>query len=340
MKNSIKLFDYNLPTELIADTPRAKREQAKLMVYNKKTDDVMHSTFLSLDKYLDKGDLLILNDTKVLPGRLFLKKESGGTVEILFHKSINKYSFISIFKSSRKININSKLFIDDDNFFVVDAINKNFITLSSNNDPMAIFSKYGQVPLPKYIKRKATKKDVERYQTVYAKKPGSVAAPTAGLHFTRDILSKLKNKGILIDYLTLHVTYNTFKPIKVDDYNDHKIGSELCDIRENLISKIKSTRLNNKKVYAVGTTATRALENYATKSYTGDFCGEADLYITPGYEFKFIDGIITNFHLPQSTLLLLVSSLIGREKLLNLYNLAIGKNYKFYSYGDSMFIQL
>lgn len=340
MKNSIKIFDYNLPTELIADTPRAKREQAKLMVYNKKKDDVMHSTFLSLDKYLDKDDLLILNDTKVLPGRLFLKKDSGGTVEILFHKSINKYSFICIFKSSRKIAINSKLFIDDENFFKVDAINKNFITLSSSNDPMTFFSKYGQVPLPKYIKRKATKKDVERYQTVYAKKLGSVAAPTAGLHFTKDILLKLKNKGVLIDYLTLHVTYNTFKPIMVDNYNDHEIGSESCDIRENLISKIKSTKLKNKKVYTVGTTATRALENYATKSYKGDFCGEADLYITPGYEFKIIDGIITNFHLPQSTLLLLVSSLIGREKLLNLYNLAIDKNYRFYSYGDSMFIQL
>ena len=340
MKNSIKLFDYNLPTELIADTPRARREQAKLMVYNKKTDNVMHSTFLNFDKYLDKGDLLILNDTKVLPGRLFLKKESGGIVEILFHKSINKHSFISIFKSSRKIAIDSKLFVDDEIFFKVDAINKNFITLSSNNDPMTIFSKYGQVPLPKYIKRKATKKDVERYQTVYAKKLGSVAAPTAGLHFTRDILSNLKNKGVMVDYLTLHVTYNTFKPIKTDNYNDHEIGSELCEISENLISKIKSTKLNNKKVYTVGTTATRALENYATKLYQGDFCGEADLYITPGYEFKIIDGIITNFHLPQSTLLLLVSSLIGREKLLNLYNLAIGNDYKFYSYGDSMFIQL
>tara|TARA_Y100001936_G_scaffold27136_1_gene25358 strand:+ start:777 stop:1799 length:1023 start_codon:yes stop_codon:yes gene_type:complete len=340
MKNNIKLFDYNLPTELIADTPRAKREQAKLMVYNKKTDDVMHSTFLSLDKYLDKGDLLILNDTKVLPGRLFLKKESGGTVEILFHKSIDKYSFICIFKSSRKIAINSKLFANDENFFKVVAINKNFITLSSNNDPMTIFLKYGQVPLPKYIKREATKDDVERYQTVYAKKLGSVAAPTAGLHFTEDILLKLKHKGVLIDYLTLHVTYNTFKPITVDNYNDHEIGSELCDIRENLISKIKLTRQNNKKIYTVGTTTTRALENYATKSYQGDFCGEADLYITPGYEFKIIDGIITNFHLPQSTLLLLVSSLIGREKLLNLYNLAIGNDYRFYSYGDSMFIQL
>lgn len=340
MNNSIKLFDYDLPTALIADSPRAKREHAKLMIYNHGLDDVRHSTFSNLDEYLDEGDLIILNDTKVLPGRLLLKKESGGIVEILFHKIIDKFSFMCIFKSSRKISIKSKLFIDEEKYFVVKDVSKNFITLLSKYDPMSIFAQYGEVPLPKYIKRKTTKEDVERYQTVYARQLGSVAAPTAGLHFTNKILSKLKEKGVLIDYLTLHVTYNTFKPVTVNDYNDHEIGAELCNIRSDLISKIKSTKLNNKKVYAVGTTATRALENYASKLYKGDFYGEADLYIRPGYEFKIIDGIITNFHLPQSTLLLLVSSLIGREKLLNLYNLAIRNSYRFYSYGDSMFIKL
>tara|TARA_B100000035_G_scaffold315422_1_gene336010 strand:- start:977 stop:1999 length:1023 start_codon:yes stop_codon:yes gene_type:complete len=340
MKNNIKLFDYNLPSKLIADSPRAKREHAKLMIFDQKADDVNHTTFSCLDQFLCKGDLLILNDTKVLPGRLYLKKESGGVVEVLFHKSIDKYSFICIFKSSRNIAINSKLFIDDGKFLTVTDINKNLITLSTELDPISIFLKYGQVPLPKYIKRKTTKEDIERYQTVYAQKLGSVAAPTAGLHFTREILKRLEDKGVLVDYLTLHVTYNTFKPITTDDYEKHDIGSELCDIKEDLISKIISTKQNNNKVYAVGTTATRALENYASNSYEGDFYGEADLYITPGYEFKMINGIITNFHLPQSTLLLLVSSLIGREKLLNLYKLAIDKNYRFYSYGDSMFIKL
>ena len=340
MKNSIKFFDYNLPSNLIAENPRSKREQAKLMIYDQELDTLNHSIFSNLDEYLTKGDLIILNDTKVLPGRLFLKKESGGTVEILFHKLINQYSFVCIFKSSRKVVMHSKLFFDDDNFFVVDNIENNFITLSSKNDPMDIFVKYGEVPLPKYIKRKTNAKDIERYQTVYAKHTGSVAAPTAGLHFTEEILSKLQAKGVVIDYCTLHVTYNTFKPITVDNYNDHQIGSEVCNIRESLISKIKSTKSQNHNVYTVGTTATRAVENYASKSYVGDFSGEADLYITPGYKFKIIDGLITNFHLPQSTLLLLVASIIGRDKLLELYDIAIKNNYRFYSYGDSMFIKV
>ena len=340
MKNSIKFFDYNLPSNLIAENPRSKREQAKLMIYDQGLDTLNHSIFSNLDEYLTKGDLIILNDTRVLPGRLFLKKESGGTVEILFHKLINQHSFICIFKSSRKVVMHSKLFFDDDNFFIVDNIENNFITLSSKNDPMDIFVKYGEVPLPKYIKRKTNAKDIERYQTVYAKHTGSVAAPTAGLHFTEEILSKLQAKGVVIDYCTLHVTYNTFKPITVDNYNDHQIGSEVCNIKESLISKIKSTKSQNHNVYTVGTTATRAVENYASKSYVGDFTGEADLYITPGYKFKIIDGLITNFHLPQSTLLLLVASIIGRDKLLELYDIAIKNNYRFYSYGDSMFIKV
>jgi len=339
MKNSIKFFDYNLPSHLIAENPRSKREQAKLMIYDQELDTLNHSIFSNLDEHLTKGDLIILNDTRVFPGRLFLKKESGGTVEILFHKRINQHSFVCIFKSSRKVTVYSKLFFDDDNFFIVDKIENNFITLSSDNDPMNIFVKYGEVPLPKYIKRKTNARDIERYQTVYAKHIGSVAAPTAGLHFTEEILSKLQAKGVVIDYCTLHVTYNTFKPVTVDNYTDHQIGSEICHIKESLISKIKLTKSQNHNVYAVGTTATRALENYASKSCVGDFSGEADLYITPGYKFKIIDGLITNFHLPQSTLLLLVASLLGRDKLLELYDIAIKNNYRFYSYGDSMFIK-
>ncbi len=340
MKNSIKFFDYDLPSNLIAENPRTKREQAKLMIYDQELDTLNHSIFSNLDEYLTKGDLIILNDTRVLPGRLFLKKESGGTVEVLFHKLISKYSFECIFKSSRKVVMQSKLYFNDDNFFVVDNIENNFITLSSKSDPMDIFVKYGEVPLPKYIKRKTNAKDIERYQTVYAKHTGSVAAPTAGLHFTEEIFSKLQAKGVVIDYCTLHVTYNTFKPITVDNYNDHQIGSEVCNIKESLISKIKSTKSQNHNVYTVGTTATRAVENYASKSYEGDFSGEADLYITPGYKFKIIDGLITNFHLPQSTLLLLVASIIGRDKLLELYDIAIKNSYRFYSYGDSMFIKI
>ena len=340
MTTSIKDYNYELPKNLIADKPRSKREQAKLMIFDNNREHIEHTSFSYLAEHINEGDLLILNDTKVIPGRLFLKKESGGNVEILFHKHINEREISCIHRSSRKVASNSKLFIDDNNFFVVDKVDGKFITLSSQSDPMIYFTKYGSVPLPKYIKRETTNEDVDRYQTVYAREDGSVAAPTAGLHFTNKILSDLKNKGVIVDYLTLHVTYNTFKPITSDDYNNHEIGSEDCSLRESLLQKIQSAKRKNKKVYAVGTTATRALENYASKSYRGDFVGEADLFIKPGYQFKIIDGLITNFHLPKSTLLLLVSSLVGREKILNLYDIAIKNNYRFYSYGDSMFIKI
>jgi S-adenosylmethionine:tRNA ribosyltransferase-isomerase len=275
----------------------------------------------------------------VIPGRLFLKKETGGEVELLFHKSLSSLTAVCIFGSSRKLILNSKLYINDNDFFVIDSIKKNYVTISCNKNVMDIFIKNGEVPLPKYIKRKATKDDIERYQTTYAQHQGSVAAPTAGLHFTENIIHQLKKKGVLIEYLTLHVTYNTFKPLSSDDYSQHEIGSEYCQIKNSLMKTIKKVKSSNKKIIAVGTTATRALENYATKGITGDYEGEADLYITPGYNFKIIDGLMTNFHLPQSTLLLLVASLIGREKLLELYKQAIDKSYRFYSYGDSMLIK-
>ena len=339
MAASIKDYNYSLPEKLIASNPRPNREQAKLMIFNKSSEFVKHTIFSEMPNYLTKGDVIVLNDTKVIPGRLFLKKETGGIVELLFHKIINKNTAICIFSSSRKLSLDSKLYIDKNNYLEVVSIYKNYVTLSSNQDILSLFINHGEVPLPKYIKRKATRNDVDRYQTTYAKNNGSVAAPTAGLHFTKEILNKIKKKGVLIEYLTLHVTYNTFKPIQCDDYTKHDIGSEYCSISKKLMTTIESTKRNKKNIIAVGTTATRALENYATKSLKGSFSGEADLYITPGYKFKIINGMITNFHLPQSTLLLLVSALAGKENILNLYNKAIENNYRFYSYGDSMFIK-
>ncbi len=340
MVTSIKDYDYFLPENLIATTPCSKRGESKLMVFNKNHDILKHTIFSEIPDHLDEGDMIILNDTKVIPGRLFLKKETGGTVEVLFHKNINKNTIVCIFSSSRKLAIDSRLYFDKNNYFLVKNINKNYVTLFNESDPLSLFIKFGEVPLPKYIKRKATSEDIKRYQTTYAKHNGSVAAPTAGLHFTNKILDKIRKKGVIIEYLTLHVTYNTFKPIKTDDYLEHDIGTEYCSIKENLISKIEKVKNNNKSVIAVGTTATRALENYASKSQKGNFSGEADLYITPGYKFKIIDGLITNFHLPKSSLLLLVSAFAGKNNILNLYQKAIDNNYRFYSYGDSMFIKI
>ena len=339
MKKSIKLYDYNLPENLIARYPTKNRDESKLMVFDD-SNSIKHKVFKDLPDYLQKGDLLILNDTKVIPGRLFLKKDTGGVVEVLFHKSLNSKTAVCIYSSSRKLTINSKLYINDKDFLTIDNIKKNYVTLSYDKILMDVFIKKGEVPLPKYIKRKVTEDDIKRYQTTYAQYQGSVAAPTAGLHFTQKIINQLKSKGVLIEYLTLHVTYNTFKPLNSEDYSKHEIGSEYCSIEDNLMKTIMQVKSNNRKVIAVGTTTTRALENYATKGLTGSFKGEADLYITPGYIFKIIDGLITNFHLPQSTLLLLVASLIGREKLLELYKQAIKNNYRFYSYGDSMLIKV
>ena len=339
MKTSIKLYDYNLPKNLIARHPTKNRDESKLMIIDK-SNSIEHKVFKDLPDYLQKGDLLILNDTKVIPGRLFLKKDTGGVVELLFHKSLNSKTAVCIYSSSRKLTMNSKLYINDEDFLTIDNIEKNYVTISYNKNLMDVFIKKGEVPLPKYIKRKVTEDDIKRYQTTYAEHQGSVAAPTAGLHFTKKIIDQLRLKGVLIEYLTLHVTYNTFKPLNNDDYSVHEIGSEYCCIKDSLMKTIMQVKSNNRKVIAVGTTTTRALENYATKGLIGTYEGEADLYITPGYIFKIIDGLITNFHLPQSTLLLLVASLIGREGLLGLYKQAIENNYRFYSYGDSMFIKV
>ena len=339
MKTSIKLYDYDLPENLIASHPTKKREESKLMIFDG-SNSIKHKVFKDLPNHLQKGDLLILNDTKVIPGRLFLKKDTGGVVELLFHKSISSKTAVCIYSSSRKLTINSKLYINDKEFLTVENIKKNYATLSYDKNIMNVFMKNGEVPLPKYIKRKVTEDDIQRYQTTYAQYQGSVAAPTAGLHFTKKIINQLKLKGVLIEYLTLHVTYNTFKPLNNDDYSKHEIESEYCYIKDSLMKTVMRVKSNNRKVIAVGTTTTRALETYAAKGLTGDYKGEADLYITPGYVFKIIDGLITNFHLPQSTLLLLVAALIGREKLLGLYKQAIENNYRFYSYGDSMLIKV
>lgn len=340
MKTSIELYNYDLPDNLIAHSPPLKRDSSKLMVFDKLYDSLEHTSFSNICDFINEGDLLVLNDTKVIPGRLYVKKESGGTVELLFHKTLNSQKAICIFGTSRKLNIGSILHLNKQYYFTVTNIEQNYVTLQSEHNIMHLFIKHGEIPLPKYIKRKVNEDDVNRYQTTYALNDGSVAAPTAGLHFTKEILSKLEKKGVLLEYLTLHVTYNTFKPVSSDNYLLHDIGSEYCEVNKSTIDNIENVKNNNKRVIAVGTTATRALENYATKLYKHDYKGEADLFITPGYEFKIINALITNFHLPKSTLLLLVASLVGRKKLFELYRKAIDHNYRFYSYGDSMMLKV
>ena len=339
--NSISNFDYNLPGELIADTPAESRDTSKLLVYKSINNVLSNHKFLDLENILDPGDVLILNDTKVIPARMNLVKETTGAIEILFHKKISRHTVEVIYKSSRSPIIGSFLLLSQKKIFKVTKIVNNILVLDSlmNYDVMDIFDKYGEVPLPKYIKRPHEDNDKDRYQTIYATHNGSVAAPTAGLHFTRNLLDRLLNKGIHIEYLTLHISYNTFRPIKNDNYLNHDIGSELFDIKSSVFSSIEKARSLNKRIISVGTTTTRVLEYCYSNGIESTFSGMTDLFIHPGYNFKAINCLITNFHLPKSTLLLLVSAFVGRENILNIYKYAIEKKYMFYSYGDSMLLE-
>ena len=331
-------YDYHLPNDKIAIEPKSNRANSKMMYVE--SSNLHHMNFNQLNNILESGDLLILNNTRVIPARLLLEKESGGKIEILYYQDINQNQFEVIFKSSRRPLNGSILQYKKKYFFKVIDSKENKLVLDNLCDEniRKILEVCGEMPLPKYIKRPVNEKDKEMYQTVYAKVSGSVAAPTAGLHFTKDLIDRLIKKGVIIDYCTLDISYNTFKPIKTNLINDHNIGSEKFSISRSVLDRVIETKKNSKRVVAVGTTVTRVLEYCFTKNITNDYQGEVDLYITPGYKFKAINGLITNFHLPKSTLLLLVSSFINHDHLMALYKSAIDNDYKFYSYGDSMFI--
>ena len=336
---SIEDYNFELPANLIATYPRANRSDSKLLHYNNGVDESEHKVFSDLCDLVDCGDVIVLNDTKVIPARMNLKKSSGGGIEILFMKIEGSKTFRVIYKSSRSPKIDSILSNDDLEFQVLEIKENTLLLMNLNHlGILHILNKYGDIPLPKYIKRGSTLEDREKYQTVYAKKEGSVAAPTAGLHFTKNIIQKLKNKGVKIVYITLHISYNTFKPITVDNYLNHDIGSEQFSIHKRTFNVIENAKRSENRIIAVGTTVTRVLEHCYLNNITESFEGNTDLFIYPGFKFKAINCLITNFHLPKSSLILLVSAFIGRPKILSLYKIAIDNKYKFYSYGDSMFI--
>ena len=338
---SIKSYDYNLPIEQIAKKPLNDRECSKLLhidLANKKTNERHFSNLLEI---LSKGDLLILNNTRVIPARIYMMKDTGGKIEILFHKKLTNKKCEVIFSSSRSPKINSSLKINGNSVFQILEIKGNTLILEckSSDNIFEIFEKHGEVPLPKYIKRPVTDDDKDQYQTVYAKLNGSVAAPTAGLHFTDQMIDELINKGITIKFVTLHISYNTFKPISCDSFIDHDIGSEYIKINEDLFTIIEKTKKSGKRIIAVGTTVMRAIEFCYTKNIKESYEGPADLFIYPGYKFKAINCMITNFHLPKSSLLLLVCAFAGKDIILQAYNFAVKKKYRFYSFGDSMFLE-
>ena len=338
---SISLYDYNLPSYLIAKEPKDKRSNSKLLHFHTHKESLMDTKFFSLTEVLNAGDLLILNNTKVIPARLYLTKETGGRVEILFNKRINDKEFEVIYTSSRPPKVKTFLYFKNKYKFHINDIKNNYLILNnmSNKDLYEIFDEIGEIPLPKYIKRTVSHNDIDKYQTTYATHRGSVAAPTAGLHFTQEMIEKLLKMGVVIEYLTLHISYNTFKPITDDNYLNHDLGYEHFEVNKSIFDEIKKAKKKDKRIIAVGTTVTRVLEYCHTNNIDYTYQGKTNLFIYPGYSFNSINCLITNFHLPKSSLLLLVCAFIGRENTLNLYQHAINNQYRFYSYGDSMFLE-
>ena len=339
----VKDFDYDLPEELIAQDPLEDRSSSRLMVLDKKTGEVSHHVFKEIVKYLRPGDCLVLNNTKVIPARLFgVKEGTMAKIEILLLKRRQNDVWETLVKPGKKAKPGTRIIFGDglltgEVIDVVDDGNR-LIQFSYEGIFEEILDKLGQMPLPPYITHQL--KDKNRYQTVYAKHEGSAAAPTAGLHFTTELLEKIKAMGVNIARVTLHVGLGTFRPVKVENILDHHMHSEFYVVTQEAADMINNTRKNGGRVIAVGTTSTRTLESVALEDGTIPAkSGWTEIFIYPGYKFKAIDCLITNFHLPESTLVMLVSALAGREHVLHAYEVAVQEKYRFFSFGDAMFIK-
>lgn len=334
----IELFNYNLPKELIAQEPLKDRDKAKLMVVRRDNDQIIHTYFYNLIDFLDTKDLLVLNNSKVVKAKLEITLDTGGKLQALYLKGTRDEIEI-ICEKSKKLKVGRKIYFKDNTEGVVKEVlseGRRIIKIKDLNDHLDFLNRAGDVPLPPYIKKKNI--DSEDYQTIYAEVEGSIAAPTAGFHFTENLLNNLKNKGVFIEYITLHVGVSTFKPLKVKDIDEYKIGEEFYEVNKDVIKKIIETKERKKRVIAVGTTVVRALESLKITDKIESIKGVTNIFIKPPYEFKVVDAMITNFHLPKTSLLILVSAFLGREKTLNAYRIAIENRYRFYSFGDAMLI--
>lgn len=335
-------FDYYLPEELIAQHPADKRDFSRLMVVDRKTGQREDKHFYDIIDYLNEGDLLVMNDTRVIPARLFGHREGKEEeIEVFLLENIEKDKWEVLVRPGKKMKIGTKcIFSDELSLEVVDIKEdgNRIVEFSYEGIFQEILDRLGNMPLPPYIKEKL--KDKERYQTVYSKNPGSVAAPTAGLHFTKELLKKIEEKGVKLAYITLNVGLGTFRPVKVDDVKNHKMHSEFYQISKETADLINETKKNNKRIISTGTTTTRTLESvYKKNGEIKEDSGWTDIFIYPGFEFKVIDCQITNFHLPKSTLIMLVSALSTKEIILDAYKDAVEKKYRFFSFGDAMFLK-
>ena len=337
---NIEEYDYDLPLELIAQTPLKTRSDSKLLVLNKNTGELEESIFKDIKKYFKKGDVLVLNDTKVIPARLIGEKvDTKAVIELLLLKNINGDIWECLAKPQKRLHVDTIISFGNGKLRakVVEKKEEGIVLVKMLYDGifLEILEKLGMMPLPPYIHEKL--ENQERYQTVYAKNLGSAAAPTAGLHFTNELLKELEDMGVILVYVTLHVGLGTFRPVEVSDITKHKMHSEFYILKKEVAEILNNCQGN---IYAVGTTSTRVLETVMSKYNKFQECsGWTDIFIYPGYKFKAIDGLITNFHLPKSTLLMLVSALASKEFIFNAYDYAIKHNYRFFSFGDAMFIK-
>ena len=332
-------FDYNLPEELIASYPSKDRTKSRLLI---DANPEEHRIFSEIDKFINKDDLLILNNTSVLPARLFGKKETGGEVEVFLERIIGKTTALVQIRSSRSPKPGTLIIIENNEHrhkLLCKERKEGFFVVDFQEDPKKIFNSLGNTPLPPYIKRKIEIQDRHRYQTVYENKDyqESVAAPTAGLHFDNSLLTNIEKIGAKIRYINLTVGAGTFQPVKAENIEDHKIHSEYISVSKELVTEIINTKKIGGNIIAVGTTSLRAIETVFSKKLD-QFDGLTDIFIYPGYKFKAVDKLITNFHLPKSTLLMLVAAFIGFDRMKELYEIAIKKRYRFLSYGDAMFL--
>ena len=336
-------FYYDLPEELIAQTPVEPRDSSRMLIYDREKKEITHKHFYDVIDYLNEGDTLIVNDSRVLPARIYgTKIPTGANVEFLLLKQKEEKVWETLVKPGKKARTGDKFSFGEGimTATVIDVLEdgNRIVQFECENNFFETLDKIGQMPLPPYIHEKL--KDKERYQTVYSHELGSAAAPTAGLHFTKELMEKIKDKGVNIGYVTLHVGLGTFRPVKVDDVTTHKMHSEHFEVPKETADLIRETKENGKRVIAVGTTSCRTLESVAEEYGEVVPCdGWTDIFIYPGFEFKVLDGLITNFHLPESTLIMLVSAFAGYEETMEVYKTAVEEKYRFFSFGDSMFIK-
>ncbi len=336
-------FTYSLPDELIAHHPLKDRDSSRLLVLNRLTGLREHKKFYNILDYIKPGDRVVFNNTLVIPGRLFVKKDNGVRIELLFTKEISSHKWEVIGKPAKKLKVGLEVYLEKDpetKLIVNDVLENGSRTLVSSGEAIVeILERCGEMPIPPYMERRADEADRTTYQTVFAQKKGAVAAPTAGLHFTDRLMDKLKEKGVEFSFVTLHVGIGTFRPVKVDNPLDHTMHSEEFEVTHECADEINKTKNSGGKIFAVGTTVVRTLEHLSSKTgYLEAGRGSTEIFIYPGFKFNCVDSLITNFHLPESTLMMLVSALYNRKDILAAYECAVAEKYRFFSYGDAMLI--